>query len=99
MLVKKNNQPFSPLLIFSLETTQEGESSTSVSIDVESPEEFNTFQTIQNPVNNSDTVEEELIDKEYWNHPFEEINATSSDNSDANFRNPNCCQRNLIKDS
>lgn len=37
---------------------------TSVSIDVETPKECNTFQTIQNPVNNSDTVEEDVIDEE-----------------------------------
>ena len=28
-----------------------------------------------------------MIDEEYWNHPLEEINATSSDDSDAESRN------------
>ena len=81
MFLKKNNQPYSPLLIFSLETPQESKSSASVTIYVESPEESNTFRPIQNPVNNSDTAEEEVIDEDYWNHPLEEINATSSDDS------------------
>ena len=91
MFLKKNNQPYSPLLIFSLETPQEAESSASImasiTIYVESPEESNTFQPIQNPVNNSDMTEEEVINEEYWNYPFEEINATSSDDSDSESGN------------
>ena len=83
MFLKKNKQSCSPLLIFSLKTRQESESSTSVTIYVESPEESNTFQPIQNPVNSIDTVEEEVIDEEYWTHPLEEINIPSSDDSDA----------------
>ena len=42
-----------------------------------------------------------MIDEEYWNHSREEINAISSDDSDAESGNlflQNCCQRNLIKD-
>ena len=38
-------------------------------------------------LNSSDTVEEEVIDEEYWNHPLEEINATSSDDSDGELGN------------
>ena len=91
LFLKKNNQPYSPLLIFSLETPQESKSSASVTasvtIYIESPEEFNTFRPIQNPVNNSDTAEEEVIDEDYWNHPLEEINATSSDDSSAESGN------------
>ena len=59
----------------------------SITIYVESPEESNTFQPIQNSVNNSDTAEEEVIDEEYWNHSLKEINATSSDDSDAESGN------------
>ena len=91
MFLKKNNQPDSPLLIFSLETPQEAGSSASImasiTIYVESPEESNTFRPIQNPVNNSDMTEEEVINEEYWNYPFEEINATSSDGSDSESGN------------
>ena len=87
MFLKKSNQPYSPLLIFCKETPQESKSLTSVTIYVESPKESNALQPIQNPVNNSDTAEEEVIDKEYWNHPLEEINATSSDDSDAESGN------------
>ena len=83
MFLKKNKQTYSPLLVFSLKTRQESESSTSVTIYVESPEESNTFQPIQNPVNSIDTVKEEVIDEEYWTHPLEEINIPSSDDSDA----------------
>ena len=75
---------------------------TSVSIDVGSPEESNTFQPFQNPVKNSDTVEEEVIDEEYGNHPLEKINAllqmTVMLSRKTCFCNENCCQRNLIKD-
>ena len=35
----------------------------------------------------TDTVEEEKIDEEHWNHPLEEINATSSDESDTESGN------------
>ena len=101
MFLKRYNQHYSPLLIVSLEKPQESESSTSVTIYVASSEESNTFQPIQNPVNSSDNVEEEVIDEEYWNHSREEINAISSDDSDAESGNlflQNCCQRNLIKD-
>ena len=87
MFLKKNNQPYSPLLIFSLETPQESESSASVTIYVESQEESNTFEPIQNPVNSSDSVEEEVIYEEYWSHSLKEINATSSDDSDAESGN------------
>ena len=83
----KKNQPYSPLLVFSLETPQESEPSASVTIHIESQEESNTFELIQNPVNSSDTVEEEVIDEEYWNHPLEEINAISSDDSDTESGN------------
>ena len=83
----KKNQPYSPLLVFSLETPQESEPSASVTIHIESQEESNTFELIQNPVNSSDTVEEEVIDEEYWNHPLEEINATSSYDSDTESGN------------
>ena len=87
MFLKKNNQPYSSLLIFSLETPQESKSSASVTIYVESLEESNTYRPIQNPVNNSDTAEEEVINEEYWNHPLKKINATSSDDSDAESGN------------
>ena len=87
MFLKKNNQSYSPLLIFSLETPQESKSLTSVTIYLESPAESNTFQPIQNPVNRRDTAGEEVTDEEYWNHPLEDINATSSDDSDAESGN------------
>lgn len=103
MLLKKTNQAFFPFFIFSLETAQEGQSSTGVSVDVESPEESNIFQPIQTPVNNSYTVEGEVIDEEYWNHPLEKINAllqmTVMLSQKTCFCNQNCCQRNLIKDT
>ena len=63
-LQKEISQPFSPLLTFTLETPQEGQSWTSISIDAESPEESSMFQAIQLTVNNSDTIEEEVIDVE-----------------------------------
>ena len=62
------------------------------------------FQAIQHSVNNSDSIEEEVIDEENWNHTLGgEINATFSDDidteSEIGFHYQICCQRNLIQDT
>ena len=108
MFLKKNNQPYSPLLIFSLETPQESVSLASVmasiAIYVESPEESNTFRPIENPVNSIDMVEEEVIDEEstgtiHLRQLMLLLLMTVMLSQETYFCNQNCCQRNLIEDT